>query len=133
MKNLTKLAILAAIAGGAYYVYKNKTEQQAAEVAVDDDDLFEGDFEGAEGDATEEPAPKKFDVYKQKASEIAKKTAEKASDIAKVVVEKAGEAKDYVGKKVEEAFWSAPRLRGKRFPAGTGTSAAPGWTPSPPP
>ncbi|MBO4398614.1 MAG: hypothetical protein J5795_00640 [Lachnospiraceae bacterium] len=102
MKNLTKLAILATIAGGAYYLYKQKNEQKVAEVAVDDDELFEGDFDGAEAAAEDEAAPKKFDIYKQKASELAKKTAEKASDFAKVVAEKAGEAKDYVGKKVEE-------------------------------
>ncbi len=105
MKSITKLAILATLAGGAYYLYKQKTEQQQpAEVPVDDDELFEGDFDGAEAteEGSEEAAPKKFDVYKQKASALAKKTAEKASDFAKVVAEKAGEAKDYVGKKVEE-------------------------------
>ena len=103
MKNLTKLAVLAALAGGAYYLVKNLTAEEPAAVPADNDDLFEGDFETGEAAETEETAAAgKFETYKQKASEIAKKAGEKATEFGKKVAAKAGEAKDFVEKKVEE-------------------------------
>lgn len=102
MKNLTKLAFLAAIAGGAYYLVKTLTAEEPAAVPADNDDLFEGDFETGETAEAEEAAAGKFATYKQKASEIAKKAGEKASELGKKVAAKAGEAKDFVEKKVEE-------------------------------
>ena len=76
MKNLTKLAFLAAIAGGAYYLVKTLTAEEPAAVPADNDDLFEGDFETGETAEAEEAAAGKFATYKQKASEIAKKAGE---------------------------------------------------------
>ena len=102
MKNLTKLAFLAAIAGGAYYLVKTLTAEEPAAVPADNDDLFEGDFETGETAEAEEAAAGKFATYKQKASELAKKAGEKASEFGKKVAAKAGEAKDFVEKKVEE-------------------------------
>ena len=102
MKNLTKLAFLAALAGGAYYLVKNLTAEEPATVPADNDDLFEGDFETGDAAAAEEAAPGKFETYKQKAAEIAKKAGEKATEFGKKVAEKAGEAKDFVEKKVHE-------------------------------
>lgn len=97
MKSLTKLAITAAFAGAAYYVYKSTVKKP--EVAVEGEEFFE---EIPEGSIAPEATEKKLDVYKQKVTDLAKKTAEKATDLAKIVAEKAVEAKDYVGKKVDE-------------------------------
>lgn len=106
MKKFTKLALVATIVGGAYYLIKSKQNKPAVETAVDDDELFEGDFAPEETcdkvcEESGEENVKKFDVYKKKASEFAGKASEKATAFAKIVAEKAGEAKDYVGKKVE--------------------------------
>lgn len=99
MKTITKLALLASAAAGAYAIYKASTSRVEVEA---NEDIFEGDVTVDSEEIEVQPVEKKFDVYKQKATDFAKKASEKATDWAKVVAEKAGEAKSFVEKKVGE-------------------------------
>lgn len=103
MKNFTKLAITATMLAGAYYLYKSQTEKTAPAVEdADEDAIFEGDFVETEASADAEAQANKFDAYKKKVDELAKKASEKAAELAKKAAEKASVAKEFVEKKVEE-------------------------------
>ena len=116
MKKFTQLALIAAVAAGGYYLYKEIEKQKQlaeGETFDDDSDLFEDDFpvgDAADTDAeievtedAEEAAPSRFANIKAKTSDVATKVKDKTKDIAAVVSEKASELKEYVKEKIEAA------------------------------
>ncbi len=115
MKKITKFALLAALAGGGYYLYqKSKQPKQADE--FEEEDLFcdEEDSDGfCETESTQASREAKIDNFTEKAEKVVRTAAEKTGELSHVVAEnankaakaamkKADELKDYMAKKAAE-------------------------------
>lgn len=116
MKKVTKFALLAALAGGGYYLYQ-KTKQQKQTDEFEDEELF-CDDEVSDGfcetESTQASREAKIDSFTEKAEKAVKTAAEKTEELSHVVAEnankaakaamkKADELKEYMAKKASEA------------------------------
>ncbi|MDO4317565.1 MAG: hypothetical protein Q4C48_05070 [Lachnospiraceae bacterium] len=115
MKKVTKFALLAALAGGGYYLYQ-KTKQQKQTDEFEEADLFcddeiSDDF--CETESTQASRDAKIDSFTEKAEKAVRTAAEKTEELSHVVAEnankaakaamkKADELKDYMAKKASE-------------------------------